>query len=160
MSASARLALVVVLACSTMLACTGLQGGDEHDGPEPADGAAATGVADGPAGFCDAMAHLIVLLEPGGPSSPQETKNTFQEAAKWFEQARASAPEPIAADVAIYADAYKTYTEFLDESGYRLDIVFSTTEGHDLAIETSHTLTPAIADHVIGECGLSFEGGG
>ncbi len=128
----------------------GLQGGDEHDGTGTG------GASADPAEFCDAMDHLIVLLEPGGPSSPNETKTTFEEAAGWFEQARRSAPEPIAADVAVYADAYREYTRFLDESGYNLDVVFATDEGRDLAIDTSHTLTPQIVDHVTGECGLSF----
>ena len=52
MSAHARLVVAVLLACSTVSACTGLQGGDDHDGPEP-DGATAD-----PAEFCDAMEHL------------------------------------------------------------------------------------------------------
>ena len=52
MSAHARLVVAVLLACSTVSACTGLQGGDEHDGNDPA------GAAVGPTDFCDAMAHL------------------------------------------------------------------------------------------------------
>lgn len=149
-NADVRLLAMLVLVCSSVSACTGLQGGEEHDGT------ATDGASPDPAEFCDAMSHLIVLLEPGGPSSPAETETTFEEAAGWFEQARQSAPEPIAADVAIYADAYREYTRFLDESGYDLDVVFATDEGHDLAIDTSHTLTPKIVDHVTGDCGLSF----
>jgi hypothetical protein len=43
--------------------------------------------------------------------------------------------------------------EFVD---FNLDEVFSTPEGKQLAIDTSHTLTPAIVDHVARECDLSF----
>lgn len=140
----------LVFACSAVSACVGLQGGEDHEG---------TGIvaaSTGPAEFCDAMAHLIVLLEPGGPSSPDETRATFEEAAGWFAQARRSAPEPIAVDVGVYADAYAVYAGFLEESGYDLNVVFASDEGRDLAIDTSHTLTPKIVDHVTGECGLRF----
>lgn len=153
MNASNRLLVTVVLACSTLSACMGIRGGDDDDGN---DGAAPENASPGPDEFCDAMGHLIVLLEPTESSSPTQTKATFDEAAGWFEHARRSAPEPIAADVVAHADAYETYTRFLDESGYRLDVVFSTAEGTDLAIETSHTLTPSIVEYVTDECGLSF----
>lgn len=140
--------LAVLLACSTVSSCMGIQGEDEPNQPE--------GATTNPDEFCDAMGHLIVLLEPTDRSSPAEKKETFDEAAVWFEQARQSAPDPIADDVAIYADAYESYTTYLDESGYSLDVVFSTDEGTDLAIDTSHTLTPGIVDYVTGECALTF----
>ena len=45
---------------------------------------------------------------------------------------------------------------YLSTVDFNLDVVFSSPEGKQLAIDTSHTLTPAIVEHVIGECGLSF----
>jgi hypothetical protein len=143
-------AALLATAVLSLASCTGLQGGEPHD-----DGSGQPTVASGEE-FCEAMSHLIVLLEPTDSSSPSETQKTFEEAATWFEQAGAAAPESIASDVTTYVDAYSKYTQFLDEVGYRLDVVFSTQEGTDLAIDTSHTLTPAIVGYVTDECGLSF----
>jgi hypothetical protein len=106
--------------------------------------------------FCESMEHLITLLAPSGPTSPSDTKAGFTEAAGWFDQARRSAPASISDDVATYATAYDDYLAFLEESGFNLDVVFSTTEGRDLAIATSHTLTVPIVDYTTTECGLSF----
>jgi hypothetical protein len=106
--------------------------------------------------FCESMEHLIVLLAPSGPTSPQDTEAAFTEAVGWFDQARRSAPASISADVATYASAYDDYVRFLTESGFNLDVVFSTAEGRDLAIETSHTLTVPIVEYTTNECGLSF----
>lgn len=144
------LGALLVTAVSSLTACTGLQGGEPHD-----DGNAESDPASG-GEFCEAMSHLIVLLEPTDPSSPSETRKTFEEATTWFEQAGDAAPESIASDVATYVDAYAVYTQYLDDVGYRLDEVFSTQEGTDLAIDTSHTLTPAIVGYVTDECGLSL----
>ena len=146
--------LVAVLAASALVlnACTGLQGGSEpHD-----DGSSESTVASEDR-FCDAMAHLIVLLEPTGSSSPTEARATFDEAATWFEQAGDAAPAAISSDVATYVAAFAKCNEFFDEVDRRLDIVFSTPGGHDLAIETSHALTPAIFGYATDECGLSFD---
>ncbi len=146
-----RLPLALLAAAALSLtACTGLQGGDPHD-----DGSAESTAASGDE-FCEAMSHLIVLLEPTDSSSPSETQKTFEEATTRFEQAGDAAPESIASDVATYVDAYAVYTQYLDDVGYRLDEVFSTQEGTDLAIDTSHTLTPAIVGYVTDECELSF----
>lgn len=106
--------------------------------------------------FRESMEHLIVPLAPSGPTSPQETEAAFTEAAGWFEHARRSAPASISDDVATSASAYDGSAQFLAESGFKLDVVFSTTEGRDLAIETSHTLTVPIVDYTTNECGLSF----
>lgn len=106
--------------------------------------------------FCDAMSHLIVLLSPTEASSPSGTRSTFQQASTWFEQAQRTAPASISDDVAAYGSAYSEYTAFLDDNGYNLDLVFSTDEGRDLALETSHSLTEPIVDYTITECGLSF----
>ena len=146
-----RLPVALLAAAELSLtACTGLQGGEPHD-----DGNAESTAASGDE-FCEAMSHLIVLLEPTDSSSPSETQKTFEEATTWFEQAGGAAPESIASDVATYVDAYAVYTQYLDDVGYRLDEVFSTEEGTDLAIDTSHTLTPAIVGYVTDECELSF----
>ena len=115
---------------------------------EPADG------ADGE--YCESMEHVIILLAPSGPTSPSDTEAAFTEAAGWFDQTRRSAPASIADDVATHATAYDDYLRFLGESGFNLDVVFSTTEGRDLAIATSHTLTVPIVDHTTTQCGLSF----
>jgi hypothetical protein len=106
--------------------------------------------------FCRAMGHLIVLLAPTDESSPAATRATFAEAAGWFEQANTSAPAEIADDVADYKTAYDDYRRYLGTVDFNLDTVFSTSEGRQLAIDTSHSITPAIVEHVIGECGLSF----
>ena len=45
---------------------------------------------------------------------------------------------------------------FLGTIGFNLATVFSTPEGTRLAIDTSHTLTPAIFEYTVDECGLSF----
>ena len=103
--------------------------------------------------FCDAMAHLIVLLAPAENSSPDATEATFAEAAGWFEQANSAAPAAIAADFATYKTAYDEYVHYLSTVDFNLDAVFSTSEGKRLAIDTSHTLTPAIVEHVVRECG-------
>ncbi len=39
---------------------------------------------------------------------------------------------------------------------FNLNIVFSTPQGTQLAIDTSHTLTPAIVQYAVDDCGLSF----
>ena len=143
------LGALVATAALSLASCTGLQGGEPHD-----DGGESTAASGDQ--FCEAMAHLIVLLEPTESSSPTETQKTFEEAAIWFEQAGDAAPASIASDVTAYVDAFAEYTQYLADVDYRLDVVFSTQEGTDLAIDTSHTLTPAIVGHVTDECGLSF----
>ncbi len=123
--------------------------------------AATAPLADTSAGpFCEAMGQLIVLLEPDdGRTSPAQTKATFTAAAGWFDQAERNAPDSLAADVATYSAAYDKYVHFLSEAGYNLDVVFSTPKGTQLAIDTSHTLTPSIVQYVTGECGLTFGDG-
>lgn len=119
--------------------------------------AASTTVVDpSDGGFCEAMAHLIVLLSPNEVSSPTETEATFIEAAGWFEQANSTAPAAVADDVAAYKAAYDDYVHFLSTVDFNLDAVFSTPEGTQLAIDTSHSLTPAIVQYAIDGCGLSF----
>jgi hypothetical protein len=107
--------------------------------------------------FCDAMDHLIVLLAPSGRTSPAETQADFEEAIVWFAEAAKASPPAIADDVARYSAAYGEYVEYLRAVGFNLDRVFSTDEGRQLAIDTSHTLTPAIVDHVTDSCGLTFD---
>jgi len=103
------------------------------------------------------MAELIVLLTPSdGPTNPTETEATFAAAAVQFQLANAAAPTSIATEFAAYSAAYDEYVHFLSTVGYNLDVVFSTEEGTQLAIETSHTITPAIVQYTIQECGLSF----
>jgi len=106
--------------------------------------------------FCEAMAHLIVLLAPSGPTSPDETQAIFTEAATWFARAEGAAPDELAADFRNYAAAYDEYTNYLSTVDFNLDAVFATPEGQQLAIDTSHTMTPTIVRYVTGTCGLSF----
>lgn len=152
--------LLLVVAGSVALWATVAGCGDSGSaGPNtvaatsPTTGTAANST-DG--GFCEAMAHLIGLLAPTDDSSPDETKATFAEAAGWFEQANSAAPAAIAGDFAAYKTAYDEYVHYLSTVDFNLDAVFSTPVGKRLAIDTSHTLTPPIVDHVVGECGLSF----
>lgn len=150
---AARPLIVGAIAISGLLvtAC-----GDSGDATEVVDQPDAG--ADGE--FCEAMEHLIVLLAPSGPTDPAATEAGFTEAAGWFEQASRSAPAAIADDVAIYASSYLDYIVYLDEvAGYNLDVVFSTEEGRDLAIETSHSISPPIVEYTINECGLEFTDG-
>jgi len=74
----------------------------------------------------------------------------------WFEEAKRNAPDTVSDDFAVYAAAYDEYAHYLSTVGYNLDVVFSTPEGQQLAIDTSHTLTPAIVRYVTDECSLSF----
>lgn len=116
---------------------------------------AGAGVDDDP--YCEAMGQLIVLLEPSdGPTSPAETEATFTAAAGWFDELKRNAPDLISGDVANYSAAYDEYAHFLSESGFNLDVVFSTPVGQQLAIDISHSLTPSIVEYAIDECGLSF----
>jgi hypothetical protein len=149
-----RVAAVLLAAALGMVACSG------DDGPPRAatDTTATTaGTEQSDGSFCESMAHLIELLAPSGPTSPSETRATFEEATTWFEQARGSAPDSISEDVDVYAAAYAEYIDGLGEVGFDLDVLFSTPEGHDLAIDTSHSLTEPIVGYVTGECGLSFD---
>ncbi len=149
-----------LVAGSLALSCTLAACGDSNSARP--DAVAATSPSNGNAaqptvgGFCEAMAHLIVLLAPTDDSSPDETKAAFTEAAGWFEQANTAAPAAIADDFAAYKTAYDEYVHYLSTVDFNLDAVFSTPEGKQLAIDTSHTLTPAIVQHVVGECDLSF----
>jgi len=128
-----------------------------NSGPAP-DARPVSGTTTNPTDgdFCDAMGHLIVLLAPTENSSPDATRATFAEAAGWFERANDAAPAAIAGEFATYKAAYDEYVHYLSTVDFNLDVVFSTPEGKQLAIDTSHTLTPAIVEHVVGECGLSF----
>ncbi len=102
------------------------------------------------------MSQLMVLLAPEDQSPPDHTKSQFAAAAGWFDQANRNAPDAISGEFAVYKTAYDEYAHYLSTVGYNLDVVFSTPEGQQLAIDTSHTLTPAIVHYVIDECGLSF----
>jgi hypothetical protein len=145
------LVAVSVALCGTVTAC-----GDDNNAAT--DTTAANGTEADPAdgGFCEAMAHLIVLLSPTDDSSPRDTEATFTEAAGWFEQANSAAPAIIAGDVAAYKTAYDEYATYLSTVDFNLNTVFSTPEGTQLAIDTSHSLTPAIVEYTIDVCGLSF----
>ena len=141
--------LALVLAGSTVAGC-----GDTNTSSSPSSGTVA---ADSTSGFCPAMAQLIVLLAPSEtPTSPAETKATFEAAAVQFERGKEAAPASIATEFADYAAAYDEYVHYLSTVDYNLDLVFSTEEGTQLAIETSHSLTPSIVQYSIDQCGLSF----
>lgn len=89
-------------------------------------------------------------LEPDGD------QGDLHQAAGWFEQANTAAPAAIAGDVAAYKTAYDEYVRYLSTVDFNLNIVFSTPQGTQLAIDTSHTLTPAIVQYAVDDCGLSF----
>jgi hypothetical protein len=147
---AAAIAPVIIVAASC---------GDSH-GTGAATTNAPTTVATtvAPDGFCEAMDHVVALLRREETRTPPaQVQRTFEDALPWFEQAQRNAPNVIADDVDAYKTAYDEYVYLLRESGFNLDVVFSTPEGQQLAVDTSHTLTPAIVDYVIGECGLSFE---
>lgn len=155
MSRRLRLALASIGLCVTTVAC----GDDERvdsDSVAVTSAAAADATEFGSAPFCEAMAHLIDLLAPTEDSSPAQTEATFAEAAGWFEQANRTAPAGIAGDVASYKTAFDGYADYLSTVGFNLDRVFSSPQGRQLAIDTSHTLTPAIVGYVVDTCGLSF----
>lgn len=56
----------------------------------------------------------------------------------------------------MFTAAHDEYTHFLSTVGYNLDVVFSTPEGKQLAIDTSHSLTESIVQYAIKECRISF----
>jgi hypothetical protein len=155
MTAHLRHVAGFIALCTTLAAC----GDANSTNPDPV---AATTPSNGTATnrmdstFCDAVAHLIELLAPADDMSPDQTRATFAEAAGWFQQANSAAPAAIADDFVAYKTAYDEYVHYLSTVDFDLDRVFSTPEGKQLAIDTSHTLTPAIVEHVIGACGLSF----
>ena len=145
------LAAAAVALCATVTVC-----GDNTNAAPDTNPPKGTAVDATDGGFCEAMTHLIVLLSPTDDSSPTQTEATFTEAAGWFEQANTNAPAAIAGDVAAYKTAYDEYAAYLSTVDFNLDTVFSTPAGTRLAIDTSHSLTPAIVQYAIDECGLSF----
>jgi hypothetical protein len=160
MRSSARHTVAAAVIILTVAAC-----GDsdtDTDLTGPVDGVDTTSQpARSPEGttggeFCEAMAHLIELLAPSGPTSPHDTEAIFTEAATWFAQADGAAPDVLDADFHNYAAAYDEYTHYLSTVDFNLDAVFATPEGEQLAIDTSHTMTPTIVEYVTGTCGLSF----
>lgn len=155
MRSQLRLVAGSLALCSALVACghTNSASPDTVAAATPANGTAAKSAGTA---FCEAMSHLIVLLAPTDDSSPDATKAAFAEAAGWFEQANTAAPAAIADDFSAYKTAYDQYVHYLSTVGFNLDAVFSTPEGKHLAIDTSHTLTPAIVQHVVGDCSLSF----
>jgi hypothetical protein len=145
---AAAIAPVIIVAASC---------GDSHGTGAATTTGAPTTVAT-TVSFCEAMDHLIALLRrEETPTPPAQVQRTFEDALPWFEQAPRNAPNVIADDVDAYKTAYDEYVHYLRESGFNLDVVFSTPLGQQLAVDTSHTLTPAIVDYVTDECGLSFE---
>ncbi len=146
-----RVVAVSVALCVAITAC-----GNDDNAATGTTAATGTAVDPSGGGFCEAMTHLIVLLAPTDDSSPTETEANFTEAAGWFDQADTNAPAAIAGDVATYKAAYDEYASFLSTVDFNLNTVFSTDEGTQLAIDTSHALSPAIVDYTIDECGLSF----
>ncbi len=157
-SAIQRLAVAAAAIVLASAACA--SSNDTNDLTEAGAGRDATNQSERPGAeddrFCEAMDHLIALLSPTEKSSPDETEATFTEAAAWFAQAEESAPDALASDVSAYAAAYDGYIQYLATVGFDLDVVFDTPEGEQLAIDTSHAMTPTIVDHVIGTCRLSF----
>lgn len=150
-----RLVAMSVALCTTITAC----GNSESAGTNTvaaADPAPSTAANPTDGEFCEAMGRLIALLAPTDDSSPAEAEATSSEAAGWFEQANNAAPAAIAADFAAYKTAYDEYAHYLRSVDFNLDTVFSTAEGTQLAIDTSHTLTSAIVQYAIDDCGLSF----
>jgi hypothetical protein len=160
MTAGTRRAVATAVVALTVAACGGSDGdtdvsGAANDVSTTMTAERSTESATG-GEFCDAMAHLIILLAPSGRSRPDETEATFVEAATWFQQAERAAPDELAPDVSTYAAAYGEYIDYLSTVGWNLDAVFATPEGKQLAIDTSHTMTPSIVEYAIGTCGLSF----
>lgn len=146
------LLVAFVAVCTTMTACGGSDTATENR--EPGAGVARE---ETNSAFCEGMGHLIELLAPQEVSSPAETEAALTESAGWFAQADRNAPAEIAAEFAAYRAANDEYAHYVSTVGYNLDTVFSTRAGTDLAIATSHTLTPAIVEYTETQCGLSFD---
>lgn len=146
------LLVAFVALCTTMTACGGSDTATQN--PEPGAGVAREKTN---AAFCEGMGHLIKLLAPQeGRISPAETEAASGEATGWFAQADRNAPAEIATEFAAYRAAYDKWFHYLSTVDYNLDTVFSTRAGTDLAIATSHTITPAIVQYTEKQCGLSF----
>lgn len=136
---TARLAAAVFAVVGVLAAC-----GDD----EPA---AANG------NFCDTMEQVTTLLEPNaGSPTPEETEARYDELATLLDQAERAAPPAMADDVSTFATAIGDFATALADVDYDLDVIYRTPEGEQLAQETSHALSPAIAEHLTGPCGLTL----
>jgi hypothetical protein len=146
------LLVTFVAVCTTITACGGSDTATKNRQPGAGVAREKTNAA-----FCEGMGHLIKLLAPKKVRiSPAETEAASTETAGWFAHADRNAPAEIAAEFGSYRAAYDEYAHYLSTVGYNLDTVFSTRAGSDLAIATSHTITPAIVQYTETQCGLSF----
>ena len=102
---------------------------------------------------------IQVIIAPAGPQvarrrhraldhrkhrpehEPRRHQGEFRQAARWFERANDAAPAAIAGEFATYEAAYDEYLHYLSTVDFNLD-VSCPPEGKQLAIDTSHTLTP------------------
>lgn len=110
-----------------------------------------------PQAFCRTMKQVTNLLEPNtGSTTPAGTKARYESLSTMLAQATDSAPPALTKDVAAFATAIHAFAGALAKVGYRLDAIFTTPGGAKLAADTSHALTPAIVDELVGPCALNL----
>ncbi len=129
--------LAATLLTLTLLAC-----GDSDDGEDA---------------FCAAMEQVAMRMEPStGPTPPREVEASFGEVVTLLDQAERTAPPELRGDVDRYATAIDDYVVALDAVDFDLNAIFSTPEGEQLAVDTSHALTPDVVNHMTGPCGITL----
>lgn len=110
-----------------------------------------------PQAFCRTMKQVTDLLEPNnGSTTPAGTKARYASLFTLLGQATDSAPPALTKDVATFATAIHAFASALAKVGYRLDALFATPGGAKLAADTSHALTPAVVDELVGPCALNL----
>lgn len=150
MSSQARLFAAVVTLALALAGC----GHPGTNGRNSADTATDTEQA-----FCSAMGGVAVRIARGAETTtpPDDLRVDFGEVVALLDQAEEQAPEAISDDVAAFAAAIDRYVVALADADYDLDVIFSTPEGTQLAVETSHALTRDVVNHMTGSCGIVLE---
>ncbi|MEJ7845506.1 MAG: hypothetical protein WKF93_07665 [Acidimicrobiales bacterium] len=107
--------------------------------------------------FCSAMEQVATRMAPSSePTPPAEVEASFGEVVTLLDQAERTAPSELRGDVARYATAIDDYVAALAAVDFDLDAIFSTPEGTQLALATSHALTPDMVNHMSGPCGITL----
>lgn len=114
------------------------------------------GTDDADRAFCTAMEQVAARMEPDTGARPDAVRANFDEVDTLLDQAEQNAPAAIAEDVATFASAIDDYVTALAEVDYDLAAIFSTPEGTQLAVVTSHALTPDVINHMTGPCGITL----
>lgn len=115
------------------------------------------GIDDADSAFCTAMEQVAARMEPdtGSAEPPEGVRANFDKVVTLLDQAEQNSPAAIAEDVATFASAIDDYVTALATVDYDLAAISSTPEGTQLAVDTSHALTPDVVNHMTGPCGIT-----